>query len=146
MTPNGGPYLLAALICQRAQQDQYGSFSIINVLEQLIVGTEDPKAPEKMPTFRFQAALVVQLASGRIAGPRTLSVTLIEPSGGSRETFSQEVELKGEDHRVTVVSNLSLDATEDGLYWFNIALDGRLLTRVPLRIVYQRGGRMPWNA
>lgn len=139
-----GPYLLAAALCQRAQQDQYGALNIINVLEQLYVSADDPNAPEIMPTFRFQANLIIALASGTLIGERTLTVVPVEPAGERLEPVSQVVEFKGEDHRVTMISNLSMDITQEGVYWFDVLLDDQPVTRIPLRIRYERGYAQPW--
>ena len=64
----GGPFVQLAVLCEHAQQDQYGSLSVLNVLEQLVAGSSDPKAPDVMPEFRFQADLVVAFASGTVSG------------------------------------------------------------------------------
>lgn len=144
MSIGAGPYLLMAVLCQRAQQDQYGSFSIINVLEQLVVGSDDPNAPEQMPTFRLQANLVVSFASGAERGNRTVSIVPVEPDGDRLEAVSQDIKLLGGDHRATIVSNLSLDITKEGVYWFEILLDDRPVTRLPLRIEYERRAARPW--
>jgi hypothetical protein len=140
-----GPYLLMAVLCQNAQQDQYGSFSVINVLEQLVAGTNDPNAPEEMPTFRFQGQLAVQLAAGNATGSHTVSVVPVRPSGAKLEPVTQTVQFKGVDHRATVISSVSMDIEEEGVYWFNVALDNQVLTRIPLRIRYERQYVEPWS-
>jgi hypothetical protein len=146
MAANGGPYLLMAVLCERAQQDQYGSFSVMNVLEQLVAGTDSPEAPEKMPTFRFQGSLAIQFASGKAAGNHTLSVIPVEPTGARLDAVSQVIQLKGEDHRATFVSNVSMDITDEGVYWFEVSLDRRVVTRIPLKIRYERSYVQPWSA
>lgn len=140
-----GPYLLLAALCQRAQQDQYGSLSIINVLEQLVVGSDAADAPERMPTFRFQANLAVSMAAGDVRGVRTLSIVPHQPSGERLDAVSQPVEFKGQDQRVTFISNVSMDMTHEGIYWFEVRLDGRLMTQIPLRVTYERNYQQPWK-
>src|SRR6185312_10905474 len=145
MASSGGPYLLMAVLCERAQQDQYGSFSVMNVLEQLVAGTDSPDAPEAMPTFRFQGSLAVSFASGDANGDHTLSIVPVEPSGERLETVSQVIHLRGEDHRATFVSNVSMDITAEGVYWFEVSLDMRVVTRIPLKIRYERSYVQPWS-
>jgi len=145
MAASGGPYLLMAVLCERAQQDQYGSFSVMNVLEQLVAGTDSPDAPEKMPTFRFQGSLAISFASGKATGNHTLSVIPVEPSGSRLDAVSQVIQLKGEDHRATFVSNVSMDITDEGVYWFEVSLDRRVVTRIPLKIRYERSYVQPWS-
>lgn len=144
MEAEAEPYLLMAVICERAQQDQYGSFSVINILEQLIAGSDDPNAPERMPTFRLDANLVVVFVSGRAHGERVVSVVAEEPSGNRLPPVRQTILLRGEDHRASIVSDLSLDITQTGVYWFDVLLEERLVSRIPLRIGYERGNRQPW--
>ncbi|MBX6341961.1 MAG: hypothetical protein IRY97_05840 [Thermomicrobiaceae bacterium] len=144
METEGQPYVLLAVLCQRAQQDQYGSLSLINVIEQLVVGSTDPNPPEQMPTFRFQGNLVVSLASGPVRRRGTVRVRPIRPSGEALEPVYQEVEFRGEDNRVTLVSNLSFDVTEPGLHWFDVLLEDAVLTRIPLRVRYERARTAPW--
>ncbi len=145
MVASDGPYLLMAVLCQTAQQDQYGSFSVVNVLEQLVAGTSDPNAPEQMPTFRFQGDLAISIASGKSSGSHTVSVVPIQPDGERLDPVTQRIKLKGNDHRATVVSNVSIDITQEGVYWFNVTLDDRPLTRIPLRIRYERDYVEPWS-
>jgi hypothetical protein len=145
MASSRGPYLLMAVLCQSARQDQYGSFSVVNVLEQLVAGTNDPNAPEKMPTFRFQGDLAISFASGDASGTHRLSVIPIQPSGAKLDPVEQRIALKGGDHRATVVSNVSIDITEEGIYWFDVRLDDRAVTRIPLRISYERQYIEPWS-
>ena len=141
---NKGPYLLMAVLCQRADQDQYGSFNVINVLEQLVVGSDDPGAPEEFPGFRLEAQLVVSLASGEKRGDATIMIEPTDPKLNRLEPVSQTVTFSGEDHRVTIVSNVSLDVEHTGVYWFNVLLDGVSVSWIPLRIGYHRGHQEPW--
>ncbi len=145
MASNEGPYLLMAVLCQSAQQDQYGAFNVVNVLEQLVAGTSNPNAPEKMPTFRFQGDLAISFASGKASGSHRLSVVPVEPTGAQLDPVSQRIEFKGNDHRATFISNVSMDITQEGVYWFDVRLDDRVVTRIPLRIRYERQYMEPWS-
>jgi hypothetical protein len=144
METDAEPYLLLAAICQNAQQDQYGSFSLINILEHLVAGSDDPHAPEEMPPFRLTASLVVAFASGEARGDRVVTITAIEPNGERLAPFKQTITLLGGDHRATIVSDLSLDIGKTGVYWFEVALDARVVTRIPLHIGYERRANRPW--
>lgn len=138
------PHLLVAAICQQANQDQYGSLSLMNMVEQLIAGSDDPNAPEEMPGFRFDAHLVIIFASGEATGERTVTVIAEAPDGERLPPVDQLIFLRGDDARSTILSSLSLDITQVGVYWFDVLLDGRLVTRIPVRVGYERGPREPW--
>jgi hypothetical protein len=47
--------------------------------------------------------------------------------------------LEGEERGVNLLLGVAFQAEQEGLYWFNVFFGDRevLLTRVPLRIVYQ---------
>lgn len=145
MASTEGPYLLMAVLCQTAQQDQYGSFSVLNVLEQLVAGTNDPNAPVKMPTFRFQGHLAIQFAAGNSTGTHKLSVVPMQPSGERLDAVTQRIQFKGPDHRATFISNVSMDISEEGLYWFDVSFDDIIVTRIPLRVRYERQYVEPWS-
>jgi hypothetical protein len=144
MPKNDGPFLLMAVLCQRADQDQYGALNVINVLEQLVVGTDAPNAPVEFPGFRLESQLVVSLASGTLRGERLVSIVPVEPTGDTLEPVTNRVQFDGNDHRVTIVANVSLDVAHTGVYWFRVMMNGNELTRIPLRIGYERSRRQPW--
>ncbi|HET9017367.1 MAG TPA: hypothetical protein VFN57_17330 [Thermomicrobiaceae bacterium] len=144
MENDADPYLLTAVLCQNAQQDQYGTFSLINVLEHLVAGTDDPNAPEEMPPFHLDANLVIVFASGPALGDRTVTVTAVEPDGVRLRPVNQTITLLGEDQRASIISNLSLEIAKTGVYWFDIDVNGRQVTRIPLRIGYERRANQPW--
>lgn len=45
--------------------------------------------------------------------------------------------LEGEDRGVNQILNLSFGVDEEGLYWFDVLVDGALMTRIPMRVLYQ---------
>ena len=48
------------------------------------------------------------------------------------------VHFEGEDRGTNVIYAATLNVEQEGLYWFDVLLDDELLTRMPLRILYQR--------
>lgn len=45
---------------------------------------------------------------------------------------------EGEDKGVNLVLNIATTFEHQGLYWFNVYLDDKLLTKMPLRVIYSR--------
>ncbi|MDO8137789.1 MAG: hypothetical protein Q6354_09125 [Candidatus Brocadiales bacterium] len=41
-----------------------------------------------------------------------------------------------EDRGVDVVGNMQIEFEMPGIYWFQVELDGKPLTQIPLRIIY----------
>ena len=46
--------------------------------------------------------------------------------------------LEGEDRGANLILQLAFQAEEDGLYWLEVHLHDALITKIPLRVVYQR--------
>jgi hypothetical protein len=42
---------------------------------------------------------------------------------------------------VNLVLNINMVVDQEGVYWFEVHLEDQLLTRIPLRILYQRIGQ-----
>jgi hypothetical protein len=93
-----------------------------------------------MPPLPVNITLLVVLKAGSARGRHQVRITMEAPSG---EQMPQEatlpVLLEGEERGVNLVLNLGFQAEQEGLYWFDVHFGDQnvLLTRVPLRIVYQ---------
>ncbi len=57
--------------------------------------------------------------------------------------FDQEfpVLFEGQDRGVAIVAPMTLVLDEEGLYWFDVTFEEKLVTRIPLRVLYQRVGQ-----
>jgi hypothetical protein len=142
----GGPYLQVAAACEKVLQEQDGVLSVIRMIDRFILGAVGPDAPDEMPPLPVNFTLLVVLKSGGARGRYTVHLTIESPSG---ERMPNELTLplllEGEERGVNMVIPVGLQVEHEGLYWFDIWLgDPRvseraeeLLTRVPLRIVYQ---------
>lgn len=53
--------------------------------------------------------------------------------------FNIPVLFEGEERGVNIFLNLNFQPKEEeGLYWFDVLLEGTVVTRIPLRVLYQR--------
>ena len=50
---------------------------------------------------------------------------------------------EGDERGCVLATPLGVVAEEEGLYWFDVSLEGTLLTRIPLRVMYQKMPGMP---
>jgi hypothetical protein len=139
--PPGGPYLSAALLCEKVLREGDGVLSIIRIVDRLIQSAVvGPDEPEEMPPFPVNLTVVLVLKSGSARGRHSVRVTVEAPSG---ELMPQEaslpVLLEGEERGVNLLLNLGFMAEHEGLYWFNVYFGTQdvLLTRIPLRVIYQ---------
>lgn len=138
VTNEGGPYLQAALLCERVLQEKDGVLSIIRVIDRILVQVMGPQLPEQMPPAPVACYAVVMLKTGSFAGKYKLQLTPTTPSHKPLPSASIDVLLEGgEDRGQNVVMPLQFLAEEEGVYWFEIRLAEQILTKVPLRLIYQ---------
>lgn len=129
----GGPFLNAATFCERALEEKDGAHSIIRMVDRYWY--EKPKDMPPDQRVGIDTFLVIVIKSGDFVGTKTLSVKFRKPSGSyTAGGLNAPLTLNGGQHGVTVQIALRVSVEEDGLYWTDVALDGQLLTRVPLRV------------
>ena len=134
-----GPFLSAAFFCDRVLQEADGTLSAIRIVDRVFQVAAGIAPPEGMPPTTVNLTLLIALKSGAARGRHDLKIQAENPSGirsPLAQTFS--VLLEGEDRGANAIINLVFTAPEEGLYWFDVLLDGERLTRVPLRLVYLR--------
>ncbi|HEV8342868.1 MAG TPA: hypothetical protein VGR30_10915 [Candidatus Binatia bacterium] len=135
----GGPYLGIAVLCEKVLHDKDGVLSLIRVVDRLTVtASEIGKPPEQMPPVTVNLEAVIMFKSGTAKGNYTVTLRPVLPSGRLIQEISLPILLEGEDRGVNLVINVGLQAQEEGLYWFDVLLNGELITRMPLRLQYQR--------
>lgn len=141
----GGPYVQMALICERVLNEKDGVMSIIRVIDRVTISASGSDPPEQMPPGQINITIVMALKSGFVRGRFNLIVVPTTPSGKKLSETSAGVLLEGDDRGVNVVLNMRMFLQEEGLYWFDVLFENQLLTRIPLRLVYQRvsRGRLP---
>ena len=133
-----GPFLQAAVFCERVLLEQDGVASIIRIVDRLVSQAVGPDPPEKMPLLQTQISLFICLKSGFAKGSYYINVEGTSPTGRRINIGSFPVLLEGDDRGVNIAGMADLRVDEEGLYWFDIRFEKRFLTRIPLRIVYQR--------
>ena len=135
----GGPYLAAAVFCEKVLQEKDGVASIIRVVDRLIITASGPEPPEKMPPFTLRTTVFLSFKSGIAKGSATVKFIPTDPD---RRRLTPETLLpvffEGDDRGADVVAEVTLQVKQEGLYWFEVWLDERLVTKMPLRVVYQR--------
>lgn len=129
------PWVQVAVMCQTALVEASGQLSVIRIIDRItLAGT----TPELQPT-PIQLTLVISLKSDQMQGNYPVKVRCTSLQGA--ETYGQELPFlfEGNDRGVQVVLPLGFLATEQGVYWFDVLIENEIiLTRVPLRVIYQR--------
>ena len=136
------PWVQVAVLCQTALQEANGVLSVIRLIDRItLTGT----APELQPT-PVQLTMAIVLKSDLMQGNYPVKIRSTSPQ--NVVTLSPEMSFlfEGNDRGVQAVIPAALVATEQGVYWFDVLIEEEILTRVPLRIIYQRAiphGGMP---
>lgn len=133
----GGPYVAVAAFCDRVLEEKDGVLSAIRLVDRVTATLAGPGVPGTMPPIPVNLTLLIVLKSGAARGRHQLEIAPEAPSGLALSPVSVPVLFEGEERGVNVVLNVGFQATQEGLYWFSVRLEGQLLTRIPLRVVYQ---------
>lgn len=130
-----GPHVQLAALCETALLEASGVLSLIRVVDRITIGAT-PGAPESMPRTSIHLKAVVALKSDTARGRAMVGLRPQKPSGIYLDTVSSAVLFEGEDRGANIITDLKLEVEEEGLYWFDVLVDDRVITRMPLRIVY----------
>jgi uncharacterized protein DUF6941 len=137
MAPKPGPHLVAAVLCEKVLQEKDGVLSLIRIIDRLIITATGTNVPSEMPPQTANLTLVVALKSGDAQGRHTLGVQPELPSTDRLPKQQLPLLFEGEDRGVNTIVRMALPITQEGVYWIDITLDDVVLTRIPLRILYQ---------
>jgi hypothetical protein len=133
-----GPYVQIATFCEKVLQEQDGVISIIRAIDRVIRTEVGPAPPEKMPPMSLTLTVLIQLRSGGALGRHTVSIRTEEPSGHRRAPVELPIHFEGQDRGNNLLVDLLVNDLQEGLFWFDVLLDNdRLLTRMPLHVIYQ---------
>lgn len=132
-----GPYVQLATFCEKVLQEQDGVLSIIRAIDRIIL-TGAEGAPSELPEGgTLQLTLAVALKADDAQGRHPVALRVQSPSGVFLPEQRFDVMFEGGERGVNLILNLGLEAVE-GLYWVEIVVSDSLVTRVPLRVMYQR--------
>jgi hypothetical protein len=132
-----GPFLIAAVICEKVLQERDGVASVIRVIDRLTHAIQAPEMPAELPKVSFQFFIFVSLKAGSARGRHQLEVVSEHPSGQRRMLLATSILFEGEDRGSNVVAQTAFDFDSEGLYWFDVMVDGKRMTRIPFRMLYQ---------
>ena len=133
-----GPYIQMAGLCEQVIEEKTGVLSLIRLIDTITHTEARPDAPADMPPITYPLKMVLMLKSGRARGRHEIKIVPEIPSGETKPPLTQSIQLEGEERGTNNIINMLFTFPIEGLYWFNIYLDDSLLTRIPMRIKYNR--------
>ena len=131
---NTGPHLQAALICERVLQEQDQVPSVIRIIDRIFfaLGPDGELVQPQHPIFFF-----ISFKAGSARGSFNVEIHREKPSGERALVLNAPVFFEGEERGVNVVVGTAFAPDQAGLYWFDVMFEGTLVTRIPLRAVFQ---------
>ena len=142
----GGPWLMGAFFCEKILTEKDGVLSAIRLVDRITVTASGPGAPEKMPPSTISVTAHIGFKAGFFRGSREAKLVAHNPSQAILATTVLPMFFEGEDRGATAVLPMTVVFREEGLYWFDVLLGERLVTRMPLRVIYQRVTAGPGQA
>jgi hypothetical protein len=133
-----GPFLAMAVLCEKVLREADGVISVIRVVDRVNVELRGPGAPDEMPPIPISLNAVLSFKSGFAKGKYKVKLITRSPSGvESAAQNMPPIFLEGDERGANLIVSLQLSVTEEGLYWIDVLLEERVLTRIPLRVLYQ---------
>jgi hypothetical protein len=134
----GGPYVATAVLCERVLHERDNTVSLIRIVDRLTVSAS-AEAPEEMPPVHVNnLTAFLSFKAGFARGKYQVTLRPVAPSGAVLPEVSMPAFFEGDERGVQHQIALALQLHEEGLYWFEVLIEGAVLTRMPLRILYQR--------
>jgi hypothetical protein len=132
-----GPYLGAALICERIIEEKDGVKSLMRVVNRIIQQARGPEVPDKMPPIIATLALFLSIRTGKKSGKGEIRIVFSRPDKTAGPEQIQRVNLDEPESRSTdIMINMNLGLDQEGTYWFEIYFGEFLMTKIPLTVVY----------
>lgn len=130
-----GPYVANACFCERVLQEQDGVLSAIRIVDRVQLSKPDGSAIPKNAAHEIQ--MLISLRSGDFKGVGEIEVRANAPSGKAfkKGAAKVRVDLQGEDNGCNLIIKTGVPLNEEGVYWFDILFENRLLTRMSMSVV-----------
>jgi hypothetical protein len=130
----GRPILQMAVFCERILEEADGVISVMRIVDKVVVSTDK----DEFQPGVIELGVVVAFKSGDAAGKFHLELVGREPTGKVTFKVVSDLELKGGGHGSRIAKRIPIPVTMVGLYWVDVLLDSRRVTRMPLEILYQK--------
>ena len=134
MTEPSGPYIQIAAFCERVLQEKDGVLTLVRVID--TINCYGPS--EKMPPMPLSFTTVLSFKAGFFQGKCNVRMRPVSPSVKPGPIAEFAVYFEGNDRGVNLILPTHFMADEEGIYWFEVSLEEALVTKIPLRVLYQR--------
>jgi hypothetical protein len=142
------PLVNAALFCERVVAEKDNVLTAVRIVDFLTISppleeTQLAQLKAINPTIPIQPGITLQLLlvlkSDGAVGERTLRMDTVYPSGKKEKGKENVVNFLGDEGGgVNAQGPYLIKCSEEGLYWYDLKVNGKLLTRIPLRIAFAK--------
>ena len=127
----GGPFLAYAVLCERVLNEKDNVQSLIRVFDRVTPRIREGKS---IPKEGLVLPLVLTVAFKSVEFVGTKNVT-VEVSGRRKCPIPETaIQFEGRERGPVVTFEMAFAMKESELVWFEVKLDGKTMTRVPLRV------------
>ena len=132
------PYVVAALICERALQEKDGVISLIRLVDTVnttFTPSSEEEAAKPTPAIPLALSLFISFRAGPARGKREIVVHLYDPDGAQKfQTGPYPMVFTSAEQGHNLNIKMSLALKNPGVYWIDVVIDGRVVTRLPLTV------------
>lgn len=142
MTLRPLPHLVTAVFCEKVLQEADGVLSAIRIVDKVIF--ELPKGAPHDVSPAVELTALISLKSGDASGKFNVQLVPHSPSGKSMKIPEPvPLVLQGAEHGNNLIIKMVLPIKEEGLFWFDVVVDGTVMTRMPLTVIRKQGEEQP---
>jgi hypothetical protein len=137
-----GPYLAAAFFCENVVESKAGNLSAIQILDQIkvfIPADAPPDFPSVENKLPLAMAGLLSFKTGERPGDHRVRMVMRSPTGKVQTTLDQTIPFTQPPHGGgNLILRSTLKVNKGGLFLFDVYLDDKLMTTMPLHVTVER--------
>jgi hypothetical protein len=124
-----GPFVGLAVLCRNVERQPDGSTHVLSIVD----GFElDSPYLDRADPAEQRLLAVLRLEAGDLRGNFTVAVRGRYPEGVEGPMCARLVEFTDDKPRALLIIQITIEMSHVGTYWFDVTVDQRMLTRIPL--------------
>ncbi len=137
--PSQGPWVSFAVLCEKTIEDKLGRLTLINIVDQInFTPPQGQDAADQPLVVPIRLVAAIGFKGGILKGSSEIKLQFIKPDGERGASMGVSVLFQGDERGTNLVTDLSLTLNEEGLYWIEVYVQEQFMTRIPLRLAFQR--------
>jgi hypothetical protein len=140
----GGPFLAAGFLCNSISEDNNGLLSAGQIIDEIRIAI-NPETPSDFPSKTnpviFSTWVLIIIRRGDApSGKHKLRLVMESPMGKREEKFKQDFVMpQFPNGGISIKAKLMLQLYTPGVFWIDVLVGKKCLTRIALNVLIQRG-------